>query len=467
MHSAEKTSHRNDELLQQASLRRREVLLAIGIGVAFVVCFGSDSFLIQESRPSLVGSVSWKIDNSGKDDAHITAVVGASTIRGTYDHGTKPHTEIVTRGKRGIEIENEERIQQHLESCGNILSNAARLKVGAVAKYVPVNKSTTEYVPPKYDHMTCFIMKSRYNCAHNNPDDFYEEGYKPTDWKLVLQSQSNSTITATSEEICDLPALTETMGGPKGYAKYLLQKSLQPKKNTFGVFLMGDSRLRQIWEALVCAWQDDITSITFQLNGKEKTNHKKIIGTLLNTTVDYARDNGCHSDSGRGGNYEEFYDINMTLPTSLKHCDDDIAMVEFDHSIRFYYINRPDKYQPNLPNVLDAILGPNVDIENDIDQLIFTNPYGPYIKNHLHWDAKFPALWEKKIDWHMPLLKRIQERDIGRWFGADNRWITDIPNDQQHGCMPGFPDDEVNLLLYMLLDRQQRDGSAQQLFSFK
>ena len=87
---------------------------------------------------------------------------------------------------------------------------------------------------------------------------------------------------------------------------------------------MGDSKVRQIWEALVCGWQDDITNITLQLNGKARLDHSKIMGTLLETALEYARSHGCHTASP----YRPFYDPNTTVPTTLEHCDDDIAMVE-------------------------------------------------------------------------------------------------------------------------------------------
>lgn len=346
----------------------------------------------------------------------------------------------------------------------------------ALAKYVPVNKSSPDYVPPKYDHVTCFVMKARYNCAHKNPDSFYEKGYEPNDWKMVLQSQQSDDD--TPEEVCDLPALAESMGGPKGFANYLLQNSQATNTNTvkktFGVILIGDSRLRQIWEALVCAWQEDITNITLQLNGTAPTagtNYTRTMGSLVSPTVDYLRANGCHSDSGRGGVLDQFYEENMTVPPSLLHCDDDIAMVEFDHRIRFYYFSRPNQLHPNFQQAVDALLGPDVDIENEIDQLIFASSFATYVRKNLQWNTKFPYLWENMINWHMPKLKEIVERDAGRWFGVDNRWITDIPNDEYHGCMPGFPDDEVNLLLYMLVVRQQQQqqqngSSLQELFNF-
>lgn len=49
----------------------------------------------------------------------------------------------------------------------------------------------------------------------------------------------------------------------------------------------------------------------------------------------------------------------------------------------------------------------------------------------------------------LPLLKRAEKRIIGQYFGADNPWIVHPPGN--HPCMPGIPDDEANILLYLLL----------------
>jgi len=54
--------------------------------------------------------------------------------------------------------------------------------------------------------------------------------------------------------------------------------------------------------------------------------------------------------------------------------------------------------------------------------------------------------------WEVPNIsfnKKMQVRDAGRWFGADNKWIWDPPD--MHPCMPGVPDDEANFILYWLM----------------
>jgi hypothetical protein len=62
----------------------------------------------------------------------------------------------------------------------------------------------------------------------------------------------------------------------------------------------------------------------------------------------------------------------------------------------------------------------------------------------------FVRLPNRKIRFEMlPALKSIQQRDLGRYFGENNPWVYDPPG--FHACLPGLPDDEVNLLLFWLL----------------
>ena len=48
------------------------------------------------------------------------------------------------------------------------------------------------------------------------------------------------------------------------------------------------------------------------------------------------------------------------------------------------------------------------------------------------------------------LMGRIQKETIGTYFGTENPFITKPP-DKQHACMPGYPDDMVNLMLFSLV----------------
>jgi hypothetical protein len=135
--------------------------------------------------------------------------------------------------------------------------------------------------------------------------------------------------------------------------------------------------------------------------------------------------------------------------------NDDIAMVEFGGIIRFYYIFRPDFFL-NITEIYDTKLKLDLD-PNDASMLIFNNEqymntfnekqkglYDIFQKNGIWQSSKTNVLWPNIKEY-----KSTQNRDIvpHGWFGADNPWITKPPD--KHPCMPGVPDDEVNLLLFL------------------
>lgn len=57
-----------------------------------------------------------------------------------------------------------------------------------------------------------------------------------------------------------------------------------------------------------------------------------------------------------------------------------------------------------------------------------------------------PGVYESHLKWQdMTVWRRLQEMYLGQWSGCDNPGIDHVPDG--HPCMPGVPDDEVNLLL--------------------
>jgi len=49
------------------------------------------------------------------------------------------------------------------------------------------------------------------------------------------------------------------------------------------------------------------------------------------------------------------------------------------------------------------------------------------------------------------VLQNIQRRDAGAYFRENNPWITAHPSSVKHPCMPGIPDDESAILLFLLM----------------
>jgi hypothetical protein len=139
------------------------------------------------------------------------------------------------------------------------------------------------------------------------------------------------------------------------------------------------------------------------------------------------------------------------VPTP-QHCsqsnkyEDNVAVVEFGRKIRFYYVFRPQIYE-DLPGLLKEKL----DLDpKDIDVLLFNDGQDETFKENsdLLDILSASGAWQRRLVWPYWSFEEMQLRDIGRWFGADNPWITSKPDG--HACMPGPPDDEVNLLMYLL-----------------
>ena len=120
-------------------------------------------------------------------------------------------------------------------------------------------------------------------------------------------------------------------------------------------------------------------------------------------------------------------------------------MVEFNHNVRFYYVNRPNQLL-NPTNATDAL---GLDLK-EVHAVVINCGFDGLLQK-IGWGRTFPeGVWENRLKWDFYAFPKMQMRDIGRWFGADNPWITEAP-DHMHGCMPGPPDDEANLLLFLLL----------------
>jgi hypothetical protein len=216
--------------------------------------------------------------------------------------------------------------------------------------------------------------------------------------------------------------------------------------------MLGNSYLRQIFEALKCSWSNDITYTVMQKDNyyagkglsKRKGGRVRMdeLGEMERMPMVW-EGNMCTLEDEK-----EFYRQDVPTP---RHCsgtlyDDNIAIVEFGRKIRFHYLFRP-QFIEDLPGVLKEKL----DLDpKDVDVLLFNDGLEKTVEKHSELLDIFSAsgAWQRRLVWPYKSFKKIQQRDIGRWFGADNPWITHVPDG--HACMPGPPDDEVNLLMYLL-----------------
>jgi len=324
------------------------------------------------------------------------------------------------------------------------------LNYNDVLKYSLLGKNVTNSV--RYNHL-CPWMKPRYNCAKSKKQAY---GESPVDWKLTLQDGS---------EQCILWDLVHDLEGPIGVGERLLHRRRSKAKKENGedefkerpliIAMFGNSYMRQIFEALKCSWSNDITYTVMQKNSKldiSIAGLKKRKGAPVR--IDELGKMERMPQIWQGGDLcdlEDEHEFYEDVPTPL-HCSksntysDNVAVVEFGRKIRFYYLFRPQIYE-DLPGVLKEKL----DLDpKDVDVLLFNDGQDETIKENSNLLDIFSAsgAWQRRLLWPYWSFKETQLRDIGRWFGADNPWITSKPDG--HACMPGPPDDEVNLLMYLL-----------------
>ncbi|KAG7342635.1 hypothetical protein IV203_020579 [Nitzschia inconspicua] len=382
-------------------------------------------------------------------------------------------------------------LKQEFPEC-IVPSSTIRLKQGGRYIYYDANSETNNV--PRYDHETCFVMKARYNCAKNiNDDDRLVASYITTklktnkllginstttttttpieasNFKFVYQQQTdietsknkkdnNNVVTATG--FCDFAKVGRSLKGPVGLSDFLLLDQATnnnitnddtvhspPKHRTINVLMQGNSYVRQMWESLVCSFRSDITAIQVLMGGPEistealKARHNsKIVVDELGTVwsnLTQIQNGGCHAHHP-SLNMKDMYRPGVTVPSNTQGCNDNIAMVEFGHQIRFYYIFLPRLYETTA---LQSIYDESWWNLTHIDVLVFnsnqqTSPF--------HSTDRVVSV----EDWKHT-LKNVQVRDTGIFWGADNPWIDNPPDG--HPCMPGMPDDEIHLLLFVLL----------------
>lgn len=289
---------------------------------------------------------------------------------------------------------------------------------------------------PRYDHW-CPVMKARYNCAWppnaTNNGATREQAHQ---YQFVWKHPGHSRV-------CDLNELLDYVGGPGGIVRG-------------HVLLQGNSYLRQVWEALVCRNQDQMTHLTLYHNGPptsmayiESRRGKLLTPQELGEFV--VEDNvhsvqGCHGPSPRTP-LANYYRPNVSVPTNRAKCTDDMATVEFGH-VKFTFIFHPSRFHSNALEQAYDQLGI---VENLVDTMVWMGDDEMELRN---------LVAKSRIDLGplLPLLIEIQNITVGRYFGADNPWITNPPDN--HPCMPGIPEDEANILLWLLLLLAETEGKG-------
>lgn len=309
---------------------------------------------------------------------------------------------------------------------------------GSIAFYL--NK-TLKYVPsnhtPRYDHLSCPVMKARYNCAGFPPDSVNYE--RATDYKLVSVDENNME--------CDFRELIDVVGGPVGVAKYLLEKVVPERNATevpIKVLIQGNSYLRQVWEALVCSYSDQITDLKLLRNGPPISTASTAAraGALIpidemgqmiegKEGIDNIWNAGCHS----GKSLDNFFWPGEQVPSTDPSCTDNVGMVEFSSLIRFYYIFHPSQFTKEARTDL---YHSQLSIGSSVDVLLWNNK---------EWDTPSSLSVKRNIsiDSLLPTVRKAQQKSIRRVFGANNPWITHPPDNVSYPTITlGHPSEKLS-----------------------
>jgi len=358
------------------------------------------------------------------------------------------------------------------------------------------NDETTDpehYVPPRYDHQ-CFAMKSRYNCAYPPPSretnsingtTGSDDAARPepaTNYKLVLELPPPGVDDFEDKEaekegrVCNFRRLVADLGGPIGVARAVQELHGSGSHADTSYSILGNSYLRQVTEALECGWKDQITDLMVHVGGPPSDLNALDSPTLIhleemgvidhrsnvsNSEVDLPE--GCHGTRVPDIDLSGFYREGVVVPPQMSSCNDHVASVIFggqhgEPSLRFTYMFRHMKFadlidiyhmlgvDDPISEVDRFVVVDESDIMDESNLNLGTGVYGrtknsTAVRRHVQDNMfTFPEISNFRLR---------QKKNIGRWFGADNPWLDEVPD--THACMPGVPDDEADLLLFAVL----------------
>lgn len=315
-------------------------------------------------------------------------------------------------------------------------------------------------------NVPCYIMKHRYNCV--SPNSTTKEMLSHQ-WHFVLQSNLSDSRT-----LCDITSIVDRMGGPAAL----------PRDRSIG--LLGNSYLRQLFESLGCKYKEQLSKLLLHQNGPPQDRDSMILrknrpykleeyGSVFSLDT---RDKNkvCFAGLERE-ELQLFYSVQLPEEMDLvQNCTDNIALAEYNkqiglsrggaadaaaypesstanvatkrshtNALSVFYNFRPHYLnQPN--NIYEVLLGE--DVMQTLDTIFWNDEMKWKLKNIVH--VPDTTRW---VDLSMlvVVLQKIQRRDAGAFFRENNPWITANPSGVYHPCMPGIPDDESAILLFLLI----------------
>ena len=317
---------------------------------------------------------------------------------------------------------------------------------------------------------SCWFMDARYNCQ-NDP-----RVPAASAWRHV--PNLNVTQIVTWRDVVD------SHGGAFSGLQELRRSCGREIANerAINVVIVGCSYLRQVYEAISCRWFDLVTRVTVHSRGprmdkawlkkyrRRRSAHNVSAFALLSLDtglIKRGQQQVCQIGP-TGGNltldsyYVGGYPQGATRPR--RTCEDNIGSFELvwrNLTVRFYYAFRARFTAGGLPPILDTLglqlseidlivcdtCGP--DGLHDASVLRNLNRASPIPCHQRSGDQRGAVL----IDFSTvrQTLQAQMRRDIGHLYGATNG----VKINDWHPCMPGIPDDEVDILFSMLLTKSR------------
>jgi hypothetical protein len=292
-----------------------------------------------------------------------------------------------------------------------------------------LNISAGKYVlrnhthPAPYDH-TCFLMKARYNCAGKPANRSMEL------WKFVVPTPDSRTE-------CNVDTMVNNTGGVGQLARNIQTWSHRRSERVryTNVLITGSSYMRQMHEALACRYSHLIVRGLVQLNASLSSLDD--FGSIVPMPLPSS------GLSCRAANSSHFFIAGVAPPRLLDEtCQDSLGMVEYAGGLRVFYMFRQYLYDSALDQIFSALGLSPVDVD-----VLVTNYDATFNAGILQ--RVYPEVAVLQFDRVLPFFFKIQQKDCG-W--SDRAKNPGLPKDKQdgHPCMPGIPDDELDVLLLAL-----------------
>mmetsp|Transcript_26475 Transcript_26475/g.67248 ORF Transcript_26475/g.67248 Transcript_26475/m.67248 type:complete len:327 (+) Transcript_26475:238-1218(+) len=281
-----------------------------------------------------------------------------------------------------------------------------------------------------YDWSSGWLMRARYNCQ--------EDSRQPpaAAWVHLPYRNSNKTWNDIVQEHGGHLKVAERAVPNSPFCNRTMRKGIH-------VLILGDSYLRQVFEAFANRFRKHVTA------GAVNTASPPILSMTRPKRVSVANFSflrwpsrptvlpGCH-----GFNISAFY--KASSPFSLQRCEDNLAWLEFNDSLRLYFVFRPYAFSEDLRVVLQRLA--DVKLE-DMDFLVCNDRCGGLgDRIRRSFLASCPTRRADRyaiaFDPVRAIIRSQLHTTARSSYGATNGMRT---NDA-HACMPGIPDDEVDIL---------------------